>query len=147
MGSIYGNRRDINTETTKNINSKEIKKDNVRRNNYHKDIKKILLTAAVVNFVVAAILIVFSFIAIAQPDSRAIYIKFVFLPVIAFVGSFISGLLNKDFFMNISGCAIILLLTFFIFVEFSFSAIIWVLFYLISSIIGIMSSYIATTFK
>ena len=92
-------------------------------------------------------MIVFSFIAISRAETRETYTKLVLLPIAAFVGSFISVLLNKDLIMNLAGCAAVMFLAYLIFVNFSFMVIPWLILYAASAIIGILSSYIARTFR
>lgn len=132
------------------INSKNnnttAKKDN-GKNNDTRDIKRILITSAIVNAIVVTVVIVFSFIAISRAETRETYTKLVLLPIAAFVGSFISVLLNKDLIMNLAGCAAVMFLAYLIFVKFSFMVIPWLILYAASAIIGILSSYIARTFR
>ena len=135
MSSIYG--KGTQTANTKKAENK---------GNNQKDTKKILLTSAIVSAITVAVLIVFSYIALSPDNVREVYTKFVILPMAAFVGSFIAGLINKDFFMNLLGNAAVLFLTFLIFIDFSFTVILWLIFYAVSAVIGIMAAYIAKTF-
>lgn len=136
MSSIYSK----GTQTT-NTKKRETK------GNLQKDTNKILLTSVVVSVIAVAVLIVFSYVALSPDTIREVYTKLVLLPVAAFVGSFISCLLNKDFFMNLLGNAAVLFLAFLIFIDFSFTVILWLLFYAVSAVIGIMTAYIAKTFR
>ena len=117
------------------------------KNNDTRDIKRILITSAIVNAIVVTVVIVFSFIAISRAETRETYTKLVLLPIAAFVGSFISVLLNKDLIMNLAGCVAVMFLAYLIFVNFSFMVIPWLILYAASAIIGILSSYIARTFR
>lgn len=140
MSSIYGSNRSRN-------NNKNIQRANRKVRPVQNDNKRILITSAVVNAITVAIFFVFLFIAVSDENDRAIYAKYVIIPIAAFIGAFISVLLNKDLVMNLAAGAAILLLTYLIFVEFSFMAILWLLFYLLSSVIGIIAAYIAKTFR
>lgn len=136
MSSIYG-------KGTQTINTKKTETKKVNQ----KDTKKIFLTSVIVSAITVAILIVFSYIALSPDEIREVYTKLVLLPIAAFVGSFVSCLMNKDFFMNLLGNAAVLFFAFFIFVELSFTVILWLLFYAVSAVIGIMTAYIAKTFR
>ena len=107
---------------------------------------RIVITAAVINIIVVAIMVVFSFIVISSPETREIFTKLVFLPITAFAGSFISLLFNKKLIMNVAGGAVVWFIAFLIFVDFSFWAFTWLLFYMANALLGFMSSYIARTF-
>ena len=136
MSSIYG-------KSTHTVNTK---KTEPKREN-QKDIKRIFLTSVIACTITVAVLIVFSYVALSPEDIREVYTKLVLLPIAAFVGSFISCLLNKDLFVNLLGNAAVLFLTYLIFVELSFMVILWLLFYAVSAVIGIMAAYIAKTFR
>lgn len=136
MSSIYG-------KGTQTINTKKTETKKVNP----KDTKRIFLTSVIVTAITVAILIVFSYIALSPDEIREVYTKLVLLPIAAFVGSFVSCLMNKDFFMNLLGNAAVLFFAFFIFVELSFTVILWLLFYAVSAVIGIMTAYIAQTFR
>lgn len=136
MSSIYG-------KGTQTINTKKTETKKVNQ----KDTKKIFLTSVIVTAITVAILIVFSYIALSPDEIREVYTKLVLLPIAAFVGSFVSCLMNKDFFMNLLGNAAVLFFAFFIFVELSFTVILWLFFYAVSAVIGIMTAYIAQTFR
>lgn len=140
MSSIYGNNRSRN-------NDKDIQRASKKARSVQNDNKRILITSAIVNAITVAIFVVFLFIAVSNSSDREIYAKYVIIPIAAFVGAFISVLLNKDLTMNLAAGAAILLLTYLIFVEFSFMAIIWLLFYLLSAVIGIVAAFIAKTFR
>lgn len=140
MSSIYGNNRSRN-------NDKDIQRASKKASSVQNDNKRILITSAIVNAITVAIFVVFLFIAVSNSSDREIYAKYVIIPIAAFVGAFISVLLNKDLTMNLAAGAAILLLTYLIFVEFSFMAIIWLLFYLLSAVIGIVAAFIAKTFR
>lgn len=147
MGSIYGNNK--NTTSKNNRSSNENKQNDVfeeKINDTQKN-KKVLLSSVVISVVVVAILIVFSYIALSPDNIREVYTKLVLLPIAAFVGSFISCLINKDFFMNLLGNAAVLFFTYLIFIDLSFMVVLWLIFYAVNAIIGIMTAYIAKTFR
>ena len=147
MSSIYGNNRGRkNDKDIKRVNGGARQRNSAPRRRSD-DNKRVLITSAVVNAMTMAVFIVFLFIAVSDGSDRAIYAKYVIIPIAAFVGAFISVLLNKDLLMNLAAGAAISLLTFFIFVEFSFLAILWLLFYLLSAVIGIIAAYVAKTFR
>jgi len=151
MSSIYSSNRSRNNNnerTKRNVSETNHSKNSHKRSRYDQDDKKrILVASAIVNVITVAVFMVFLFIAVSNSADRAIYAKYVIIPIAAFVGAFISVLLNKDFFMNIAAGAAILFLTYLIFVDFSFMAILWLLFYLLSAVIGIIAAYIAKTFR
>lgn len=60
----------------------------------------IMATAAIVNLVMSAVMVALSYLLISSPDSREIYTKFLFIPVAAFAGAFISFLLHKELVIN-----------------------------------------------
>ena len=147
MSSIYGNNRSRdNDKHIQRANSGARKRNSSPKKRVDTDNKRILITSAVVNAIIMAVFVVFLFIAVSDGSDRAIYAKYVIIPIAAFVGAFISVLLNKDLVINLAAGAAISLLTFFIFVDFSFMAFLWLLFYLLSAVIGIIAAYIAKTF-
>lgn len=143
MSSIYSSNRN-RTNKTQNISKSHKEKSPV---NNKKNPKKILITSVIVNVIVAALFIAFLFIVTSRDIQREVYAKLVLLPIAAFVGAFISVLLNKDLLINLAGSAAVLLLAYLIFVDFSFMVIPWLIFYLISAVLGIAISFIAGTFR
>lgn len=123
------------------------KNTNNNKTERKKDTKRILITSVVVNIIIAAIFIVISYLIVSLEENREAYTKLVFLPIAAFVGAFISTLLNKDLLMNLAGSAAIVALSFLIFVNFSLLVIPWLLLYMISAILGIATAFIASTFR
>ncbi len=107
---------------------------------------RIAVTALLVNIVIGAIMIVFSYVLISSPESREIYTKFLFLPVSAFAGAFISFLFHKELFINATCDAAICLLFHLIFVNFSLWALLWTLFYLLNAFVGFLSALVVRTF-
>ncbi|MFR1517984.1 MAG: hypothetical protein ACLSVG_04300 [Clostridia bacterium] len=107
---------------------------------------RIAVTAVIVNVVTAAIMIVFSYLLISSPESREIYTKFLFLPVSAFAGAFLSFLIHKELFINATCSGVIFLILHFIFVEFSFWALLWMFFYLLNAFIGFLLALVVRTF-
>ena len=105
------------------------------------------ITAAIVNLTIAAILIILSYLLISSPAARSVYMKLLILPVSAFAGAFVTFLLQKEFLVNASCIAGIFLILHLIFVDFSFFALLWVLFYLLHAFIGFLSAFIVRTFR
>ena len=119
MSSIYGSNRSRNNDKDiQRANGGTRQRNSAPRRRSDNDNKRVLITSAVVNAITMAVFVVFLFIAVSDGSDRAIYAKYVIIPIAAFVGAFISVLLNKDLVMNLAAGAAISLLTFFIFVEF-----------------------------
>ena len=136
MNTMYGN------------NNHDGKRQPSAKKSYkaEKDSFHMALTACIVNIVTAALMIVFSYILISSPASREIYTRFLFLPVSAFAGAFISFLIQKELLINASVSVLIHIIAHLIFVSFSFSALVWGLFYFINAFVGFMAALVVRTF-
>lgn len=142
MSHIYGSNRQNNNRN----DGQSEKTARVSPEPKNKDKRKVVLTSVIVNAAIAAVMIVFSFILISSPESREIYTNFLFLPVSAFAGAFLSFLLNKNLLINASCSAAVFLLAHFIFVEFSLWAVLWTLFYMLNAFIGFLAGLVVRTF-
>lgn len=142
MSHIYGRNRNHNAAD----NGQSQKTAYDRPESPKKDSRKIAITAAAVNIGIAAVMIVFSFMFISSPDSREIYTNFLFLPVSAFAGAFLSFLLNKNLLINASCSAVVFLIAHLIFVELSPWALLWTLFYMLNAFIGFLAGLVVRTF-
>ena len=106
----------------------------------------IMATAAIVNLVMSAVMVALSYLLISSPDSREIYTKFLFIPVAAFAGAFISFLLHKELVINAACNAAVCLLRLLIFAFFSSSALLWLVFYLLNAFLGFLAALVVRTF-
>ncbi len=111
------------------------------------DKRKTAVTALIINTAVTAVMIALSFILISSADSRVIYTNFLFLPVSAFAGAFLSFLINRDLLINALCSAAVFLIAHLIFVECSFWAILWLFFYMLNAFIGYLAGLVARTFR
>ena len=107
---------------------------------------RIAVTAIIVNLVMSAIMIVLSYLLISSPESREIYTKFLFIPVSAFAGAFVSFLFHKELLINATCNGVICLILHLIFVDVSFWALLWKLFYLLNAFVGFLAALVVRTF-
>lgn len=175
MGSIYGNRdRKDNSQVTRNASvSRDVSKgsrynraytnsnrgnprvakkqdNNTKQNQLPKIFENIrfrrFVVSLIINLIITAIFVIASVIMISG-EYREIYIKLLFLPLASFVAGFVTKFVNKDGLMNIAGTIAIQFIAFLIFVDFSFIVFLWLLFYLVNTLIGAFIATVARTFR
>lgn len=91
----------------------------------------------IANLIVTAIMIVISCILI-DGDYRDVYIKLLFLPISSFCGNFIVRFINNDIMINMAASMVVSIIAFMIFVNVSLTMLLWVLFYLVNGMLGMM---------
>ena len=158
MGSIYGNRNRNNNHNVNNggCNVKDNKPTQNTRNrgkaafknnrssvetkpkNLLENIRfRRFIFSVIVSLIITTIFIILTYVLI-DGDYRSTYTKMLFLPISSFCMCFLLRFLSKDILMNFAGSMVVLLVAFLIFVDFSWSVLLWLLFYLVNGILGMI---------